>query len=121
MFKSQQTVNNTTTFCDQHDLLKRMAAGDQLAFGKLFHAWRDKLYFFLLRITDSPETAEDVVQETFAKLWANRERLDAVQNFGAYIYRMAENKIIDRMRRMARETSILAELELPSLVPAADS
>jgi RNA polymerase sigma-19 factor, ECF subfamily len=108
--------------CNERELLSRIAAGDEAAFGELFHHWRDKLYFFILRITDSPEMAEDVFQDVFVKLWINRNALITIQHFDAYLYTMTHHHAISGMRRMARETLILAELRKSETVsgPAVD-
>lgn len=95
---------------NERDLLLRVAAGDEAAFGDLFHLWRDKLYFFILRITGDPEMAEDVLQDVFVKLWLHRDNLSGIHHFDAYLYTMSQNQAISGMRRMARETLILAEL-----------
>lgn len=96
--------------CNERDLLSRIAAGDEAAFGELFHGWRDKLYFFILRITDDPAMAEDVLQDVFVKLWLHRSALTAIHHFDAYLYTMSQNHAISNMRRMAHETLILGEL-----------
>jgi len=95
---------------NEKELLLRVTAGDEGAFGELFHLWRDKLYFFILRITHSSEMAEDILQDVFVKIWTNRATLDSIEHFDAYIYRMSQNQAISGMRRMAKETLILAEL-----------
>ncbi|MHA4806783.1 RNA polymerase sigma factor [Flavitalea flava] len=92
------------------DLFSRIASGDEAAFGELFHLWRDKLYYYILRITNSPEMAEDILQDVFVKLWVNRKEFVDFQNFEGYFYKMCQNRAISGMRRMAQETLILAEL-----------
>jgi len=94
----------------EKELLLQVANGDEAAFGDLFRFWRDKLYFYIERITNSPEKAEDIVQDVFVKLWINRAALCEVGHFNAYLYRMAHNQAISGMRRMAQETIILSEL-----------
>jgi RNA polymerase sigma-70 factor (ECF subfamily) len=95
---------------NQADLWQRIADGDEAAFGVLFHLWRDKLYFFILRITGVPEIAEDILQDVFVKLWVNRSKLTDIQNCEAYFYKVCQNQAITCMRRMAQETLILAEM-----------
>lgn len=102
---------------NQKDLLLRIAGGDEAAFGELFHLWRDKLYFYILRITNSPEIAEDVLQDVFVKLWVNRAQFGDFHNFEAYFYKMSQNRAISCMRRMAQETMILAELRKEQAIP----
>ncbi len=69
--------------------------GDATAFAALFRSYKDKLYGFLLRATGSPEMAEDIVQDIFLRLWKNREKLPEIGQFGAYIYQMARNQVIN--------------------------
>ena len=42
-----------------HEIITDVSNGDVMAFRVLFDAYRDKLYFFLLRIVETKETAED--------------------------------------------------------------
>lgn len=102
-------MSNQSTYHDK-ELLQQIAGGDEAAFGTLFHVWRDKLYFFLLKITSSPETAEDLLQDVFVKLWINRESLASIDNFSAYLYRVSQNHAINGLRRMSMETLILSDL-----------
>lgn len=92
-------------------MLHQVAEGNEAAFVTLFHAWRDKIYFFLLRITHSPESAEDALQDIFVKIWTNRESLKAVDNFSAYLYRVSQNHAINGIRRMALHTIVLADFQ----------
>ena len=94
----------------EKELLQRVSAGDTDAFGELFNAWRDKLFAYILRITNSQETAEDVVQDVFLKIWVKREDLSQVNNFNAYIFRTAHNHAVSAIRRMAQETIILSQI-----------
>lgn len=91
-------------------LLQRAAAGHEESFTRLFLLHKHKLYSFLLRLTDSPEMSEDVIQDVFLKLWKDRQNLVNIEQFGGYIYRMAQHQVLNAFRRMARETVILSEL-----------
>lgn len=91
-------------------LFSRIAAGDEGAFAALFHQWRDKLYFYILRITHSEAKAEDALQDVFTQIWLNRSRLQDIQSADAYLYSMAKNRAISCIRQMARETLATAVL-----------
>jgi len=95
----------------ERELLQQVAAGSEQAFATLFNAYRKKLYTNIYRLTESRETAEDTVHEVFLKVWLNRSSLDAIDNFSAYLQRMARNYAISGFRRMAKETLILSELK----------
>lgn len=94
----------------EKDLQQRSMSGDQAAFAEIFQLYKFKLYGFTLRLTGSPETAEDVVQNVFLKLWQDRHLLGEIDNLGGYIYRMAQNQVINGWKRMAKETILIRRL-----------
>lgn len=102
-------------------LLLRAAAGHEESFTQLFFLYRHKLYSFLLRLTESPEMTEDVIQDVFLKLWKDREHLVNIEQFGGYIYRMAQHHVLNAFRRMAKETLIMAELTRVTEAASADA
>ena len=95
---------------DETYLLHRLAAGDEGAFRILYDTYRDKLFFYVLRITASQQMAEDVLQEVFVKIWVGRESMKQVQCFSAWLFRVAKNKTLNGLRRLSLETLILAEV-----------
>jgi len=95
---------------NEKDLLRYAAEGNSAAFATLFSNYKDKLYHFLLRANGSPEMTEDIIQDVFLKLWKDRASLAEIQNFGGYLYRMAQNHVINSLKRMATETHIIHEL-----------
>lgn len=102
---------------NERAVLLRISEGDERAFRTLFELYRGKLYHFILSITDSPEAAEDTVHDVFLKIWVGREKLPAIDNLNAYLYMMCRNQAISGLRRMNKETLILAELRKEQLQP----
>ena len=68
---------------------------------------KNPMYRLALRITLSSQEAEDVVQEVIIKLWNMRDRLDDVDNLGAFAMRMTRNLALDRQRMRANHTESL--------------
>lgn len=91
-------------------LLNRLARGDQEAFRILYDRHRDKLFFYILKITRSQQVAEDVLQEVFVKIWLDRERMEGINNLTAWLFRMVKNRTINALRRQAHENQILTEI-----------
>lgn len=87
-----------------------MAAGNESAFSRLFHLYRDKLYSFIFILSSSSQLAEDTVQEVFLKIWQKRADAINIREFDAYVFRMAHNHAVTALKRMARETHILDEI-----------
>jgi RNA polymerase sigma-70 factor (ECF subfamily) len=84
--------------------------GDREAFAELVGLYQDKLYHLALRMLYQPQEAEDVVQETFLRVFANLDRYDDKQKFSTWIYRIATNLCIDRLRRRKSNMSLDAEV-----------
>jgi RNA polymerase sigma-70 factor (ECF subfamily) len=100
------TDTNVHSNYQDKELLSRVAAGNVESFSRLFYDWKDKLYSFALKFMDSPEEAEDLVQDIFTKLWTSRERLSSVHHLGAYLYKMVRNQAISGLRRKVLENQV---------------
>jgi RNA polymerase sigma factor, sigma-70 family len=59
---------------------------------------RQKLYSYALKITGDEEDAEDIVQETFLKLWNHREKLKTTGNPEGFAMQTCKNTCIDALR-----------------------
>lgn len=87
-------------------LLEQISEDNEEAFAQIFHAYKDKLYSFVYQITGSKEVSSDIIQDTFLKIWQLRGKLFSIENFNAYLFRMAQNEAINQLRRMSKETLI---------------
>ncbi len=59
---------------------------------------KNKLFRFALSVVANKETAEDVVQDTFFKLWKKRESLGEILNLEAWSMRMVKNQCLDHFK-----------------------
>lgn len=71
----------------------RLIRGDKQAFNYLFHYYNKKLYFFAKGYLKSEKEAEEIVQDTFLKIWERKEFLDPELSFQAYLFKIAFNFI----------------------------
>lgn len=62
-----------------------------------------------LRLVKNPETAEDIVQECFIKLWDKKDDLNVSGNVVAYLARMIRNSCLDFLKKKKIQTSELNE------------
>lgn len=88
---------------NEQQLLTNMAQGDQNAFRKIYDHYRPLVYGFSLKYLKSPEQAEEVVQETFLKLWRFGEGLLDIKQLDSYMLTMSRNRCMDVLRRMKLE------------------
>jgi RNA polymerase sigma-70 factor (ECF subfamily) len=91
-------------------LAKLSRNGDRRAFAELVDLYKDKIYHLGYRMLNQRQEAEDVVQETFLRVYTNLDRYDENQKFSTWIYRIATNLCIDRLRKRKPSYSIDAEL-----------
>jgi len=96
---------------NEQDLLQRVALGDERAFRTLFQAYHGKLGAYVLKLTRSRELTEEIVQETFIKVWAKRGTLPEVTDFGAYLFIIARNHGYNVLRDLARNASLHTSLD----------
>jgi RNA polymerase sigma-70 factor (ECF subfamily) len=100
-------------------LLAAVARGDTSAFERLYDSTRAKLYGVLLRILGRPELAEEVMQETYLKVWKMADKFDpTIASPITWMVAMARNRAIDIVRKRG-EVSI--EDEPGALNVAADT
>ncbi len=93
-------------------LLAAVAKGDQAAFERLYGATRAKLYGVVLRILRRADLADEVMQETYLKIWNSAGRFDpAVASPITWMLAIARNRAIDIVRKKA-EISIEEEPEV---------
>lgn len=90
-------------------LAKLARHGDREAFETLVDLYQDKMYYLAFRMLGNAQEAEDVVQETFLRVYMNLERYDETHKFSTWIYRIANNLCIDRLRRRKQVYSLDAE------------
>ena len=63
----------------------------------------DKLFRYALKLSSDTESAKDLVQESFLKLWNSREKV-TVDYAKPFLYRVLFNKMVDDKRKMKRIT-----------------
>ncbi|MBI4544231.1 MAG: RNA polymerase sigma-70 factor [Gemmatimonadetes bacterium] len=104
---------------DDTQRIQRLRAGDAAAFEATFREHYLALVRFVRGYVGSSAVAEELVQETFLRLWAARERLDPRGSLRAYIYQAARNQALNHLRHERIERSGEARLEREAPAAAA--
>ncbi|WP_346319573.1 sigma-70 family RNA polymerase sigma factor [Chitinophaga sp. YIM B06452] len=89
----------------------RVAAGEEQAFRELFDLYVPRLQAVVYRITRSEAIADDLVQETFLKVWVTRDQLADVDNPGAWITRIAVRLALNYVRRQTVHGRVIQNIE----------
>ncbi|MGX5816729.1 RNA polymerase sigma factor [Chitinophaga lutea] len=79
-----------------------IADGDEKAFFEFYNRHSSLLRPFLLQYTRTETDVEDIIQETFIKIWMHRDQLPGIENVRAWVCRIASRVYLDHLDRELR-------------------
>jgi RNA polymerase sigma-70 factor (family 1) len=85
------------------ELQTRIAKDDETAFTQLYLHFGKKLIHFSVSLVRSKEIAEELVEDVFVKLWANRNHIIEIENLTVYLYVAVKNKSLNALSQKAKE------------------
>lgn len=88
------------------ELMSRLAGGDDLALNVLMDRWSARVAAFLHRMTGNRDTAADLAQEAFVKLYQARDRYRPSGNFSSYLFGIAANLARNHARWITRHPTL---------------
>lgn len=92
---------NDGQFIDAPELCRRIATGDEAAFSQLVELFAPRLQAMAARITGSVAVADDIVQDTFLKVWLSRDQLSDVAQPAAWIKKICFYRAVNHVRRQS--------------------
>jgi RNA polymerase sigma-70 factor (ECF subfamily) len=81
------------------ELVESFTEGDSEAFAELIGRFQKKIYYLAFQILGNHLDADEVVQESFVRVYKRREELKRVTNFTSFLIRIATNYSIDLLRK----------------------
>lgn len=98
---------------DDRHLVELVLEGDDAAFEHLFNRYRDTIRrLFVQRLGNAD--ADDLLQETFIKVYLNIHRYDSSYTFGQWLYAIARNTSVDFARKSRTDLSIDERFSSPA-------
>ncbi len=82
--------------------IKQVKKGDYDAFADIVDIYKDKIYQLCYRMLGNVHEAEDIAQEAFIRAYVNIDSFDINRKFSTWLYRIATNLTIDRIRKRSR-------------------
>lgn len=89
------------------DLVSRYLHGERFAFQELVGRYQDRLLNFIYRTINDRDRAEDLVQETFVRVYRHLHRFDSTKKFSTWIYTIASNLAKNELRNRSRNPLVL--------------
>ncbi len=99
---------------DPQAMLHRLHRKDPGVFSVIFDSYSKQLFFYCRAILGVDATAEDVVQETFVRLWRHDTEFQSIVSMKTFLYRTARNMSIDILKhqRVEQRHNAMAAHEL---------
>ncbi len=82
-----------------YDLMHAVQNGDMVAFNKIVDRYKDRLMNVIGRMLSSREEAEDIVQETFVRVYQHRQSFNFEHCFSTWIYTIGLNLARNELRK----------------------
>ncbi|HTF56521.1 MAG TPA: sigma-70 family RNA polymerase sigma factor [Planctomycetota bacterium] len=101
-------------------LVRRAQAGDRDAFRSLYQKYQDRVFATAYRIAGDRETAADLTQEVFVKIFEELPGFRFGSRFSTWLYRVAANHAINKASETARHARLNERIarERPAAAPA---
>jgi len=97
-------MNQSKTSQTDHQIIRCTLRGDKEMFGQLVHKYQNRLYSSMVQITRSEPEAQDVVQDAFVLAFSKLASFKGNSAFFTWLYRIAYNVAITRIRRKRLST-----------------
>ncbi|MBI4381829.1 MAG: sigma-70 family RNA polymerase sigma factor [candidate division NC10 bacterium] len=95
------------------DLVRWIKEGEQSAFERLVERFQDRVYRLALRISRNPQDAEEITQEVFLTIYQKIVTFEARAAFGTWLYRIATNAALMKIRSRRAQNELTIEDYLP--------
>jgi RNA polymerase sigma-70 factor (ECF subfamily) len=98
------TVASLFTLSDEQAMWRVQSQDDASAFAQLVARWEEPIRRLCARMIGDEHRAEDLAQETFARLFARRQTYRPTARFSTFLWRIALNLCFDELRRSQRRS-----------------
>lgn len=113
---------------EDREIIERVLAGDNDAFGTLVERYQTKVYNLTLRMSGNEDDACDLAQEAFLRAWRSLPAFQFESAFSTWLFRLTHNVCIDFLRARQRRPTVsltmadddgeeAVQLDLPDAAP----
>ncbi|MDA0834948.1 MAG: sigma-70 family RNA polymerase sigma factor [Planctomycetota bacterium] len=102
MVKQDHTYDGHDSGSSDARLVEEARNGSQGAFRELVQRYERRLWRVLLRFVHDPDLAEDLVQDTFLRVYERLDMFDPARRFGPWLFQIGVNLSLDYLRKKKR-------------------
>lgn len=108
---NSKVLNSNSLYPDnERELLARIAEGDEAAFSQFFNYYYALLKPFVWKFSTVEANREEIIQESFFRIWLHREQLPEVENVRAWVFTVAARVSLGHIRKQFREETKINKL-----------
>ncbi|MHC0037523.1 RNA polymerase sigma factor [Pseudoneobacillus sp. C159] len=93
---------------EERQWIHEVLAGNKQAYAHIINKYKNQLYATILRMTKNPQDAQDLVQESFIKVYHQLGKYDGKGSFAGWLYRVAINHCMDEFRKKRHQNNQVA-------------
>jgi len=94
------------------ELLALVRNGSKVAFEVIYQRYKSRVYWRIRSKIDDGVIAEELMQDVFIKVWEKRADIDLDKSFVAYLFCIAQSRVVDFCRRAKRDRQMMDNLQL---------
>lgn len=87
---------------DEHELIRQLQGGDEMAFGQIVSAYKDRIVNYLYQFTSDYQKAAELAQETFIRVYFKANQYRPIAPLSSWIYAIASNLAKTEMKKLRR-------------------
>jgi RNA polymerase sigma-70 factor (ECF subfamily) len=95
-------------------LFEKLKRSDEAAFKVIYSRYVPRLYYFVLEYIPLADIAENIVQDTMMALWDKRTQLTDNTDFGAYLFTVAKNNCLYKLRDQKYKQKLFESADVSS-------
>lgn len=100
----------------EKEIVALLEKSDKKAISLLYEYYSDALYGVISKVIKDEDTAQDVLQESFVKIWKNSKKYDSSKaKLFTWLYRIAYNTAIDKVRSLKNKSGNEVQMETSSV------
>ena len=108
--EGESLAERTDQSTAERELMRRVVAGDELAFQEFYRRLSPGLFSMVYQILQDQKEAEDVLQEAFVQMWKKASTYDDKRSaLFTWAVMISRNKAIDRLRGRQRRTRLVED------------
>ena len=106
--RSRQDYSEGTHFMNDAALVSRSTSGDTGAFNLLIARWQRPIFNFIYRTVGNEESAKDICQTTFIRVFKEIKKLRDPEKFSPWLFQIAVNLCRDEIRRKPNQRRFIS-------------